>query len=155
MESGVFWAILVAVVMVGGTFWVLIATGRSDETVVESQPSIPRPVPDAASMHSPAPAQSTQAARQSAGSGEGMRFFGGALLFVGVVAMVIAWMMSTSVEVPLSYEIGGYATPSEVSNLGKMQTQMMVLHSGIGSFLAGSVIFAAGALLEAIAALRD
>lgn len=66
-----------------------------------------------------------------------MRSFGVLCIVCGILLVLIAFGMNTSVS---SYGVG------EVNNLGLLQQQMMVLQTGPGGFVAGSVLFAGAAI---------
>jgi len=68
-----------------------------------------------------------------------MRSFGMLLIVCGILLVLVAYGMNTSVS---SFGAG------EVNNLGLLQQQMMVLQTGLAMFVAGSVLLAGGAIHE-------
>ncbi|MFL6863171.1 MAG: hypothetical protein ACJ8DZ_09240, partial [Allosphingosinicella sp.] len=80
-----------------------------------------------------------------------MKAFGGTLLGLGVVLVIVALNLTTTVstEIPSSY-LSGINIPSTVMNIGLLQRQMMWLHIGLTSFIAGSVLLAAGILADVV-----
>jgi len=60
-----------------------------------------------------------------------MRTWGGLLITIGLLMTLVAFSLDTSVS---SFDGGA------VNNLGLMQRQMMVLHTGLAAFIAGTVL---------------
>ena len=69
-----------------------------------------------------------------------MRTAGGVRGVIGALISFVAFLLKTSVA---SY--GG-----DVNNLGLLQQQMMVLHVGLSVAIVGAILFAAGAIVEAL-----
>jgi hypothetical protein len=78
-----------------------------------------------------------------------MKGFGASLLAVGVVIVIIALSLNTTVhtEVPSSV-LSGLTLPSDVSNIGLLQRQMVWLHIGLTSFVSGAVLLAGGVVAD-------
>lgn len=74
--------------------------------------------------------------------------FGWLLFAVGAVTALASFAIKTTIgtRAPLS---GGYGitVASEISNMGLMQLQMIVLAAGLALLVAGAVLAAAGAIV--------
>lgn len=79
-----------------------------------------------------------------------MKGAGGGLLGIGAVLIVISLLIDPGVSVSSGYG-GGYGIPDRVVNLHKLQVQLMVFQGGVGSLIAGSILFAVGSLIERLA----
>lgn len=85
-----------------------------------------------------------------------MKGFGAALIIFGLILILCAVGMDTSVETQVPSSIlSTISVPQHVANLEKMQTQMMLLQSGLVAFLAGIVLAAGGAIRDAIERTRE
>ena len=73
-----------------------------------------------------------------------MRQAGILLMLAGAIGTFVAFLMPTTVETYSFSPLGG----SGVVNLGLLQNQMLVLHVGIGAFIAGAVLTGCGAIIE-------
>jgi hypothetical protein len=70
-----------------------------------------------------------------------IRNIGGLLMAVGVLVSLVAFTMDTTVYSSGTF-IGGQMIGGGSSyNLGLLQQQMMVLHTGLASFIAGAFLF--------------
>jgi uncharacterized membrane protein YedE/YeeE len=85
-----------------------------------------------------------------------MKGFGAVLITLGLVLILWATLMDTTVqtEVPSTILSGG-SLSDRVSNLQKMQAQMMLFHGGLGAFLAGIILAVGGMLEDAIGQARQ
>jgi hypothetical protein len=80
-----------------------------------------------------------------------MRIAGSVLMILSVIAIGIAFIMDTSVStygVSSGLGLSGLNLPSQVSNLGLLQKQMMVLQTGLAGFVAGAVLYGMGEIAE-------
>jgi hypothetical protein len=69
-----------------------------------------------------------------------MRAFGTVLMAIGALAALGAFTLDTAVA-----SLGGpYGLPERTQNLGLLQFQMMVLQTGLASFIAGAVLVGSG-----------
>lgn len=81
-----------------------------------------------------------------------MKGYGAALIALGVLVVIIALNLDITVrtEVSASSILSGVSVPSEVSNIGLLQRQMIWLQIGFSSCIIGAVFVAAGAVADAI-----
>lgn len=70
-----------------------------------------------------------------------MRNAGGILMAIGAAVVVFAFTMDTTVYSSGTYIGGSYVGGGSTHNLGLMQQQMMILHTGLAAFLAGAFLF--------------
>ena len=75
-------------------------------------------------------------------AGSPLRMFGILLLVLSVVSFLFGWKIDTAVE-----PVFGQA----VNNLGLLQKQALIIQSSIGGFIAGAVLYAAGAIVQQVA----
>jgi hypothetical protein len=76
-----------------------------------------------------------------------MRVIGWTLIVGGVVLILWSFAYETSVHTDMKYVPGlGIQEANDILNLGLLQKQMMLLHSGIGAFLAGAIAACIGDL---------
>jgi hypothetical protein len=80
-----------------------------------------------------------------------MKAAGGSLLVLGIILLLVALGMETSVStyVP-STSIYSPSIPESVNNIGLLQKQMMTFQAGLAAILAGATFLAAGFVVEAI-----
>jgi len=78
-----------------------------------------------------------------------VKIWGIILLLAGVGLALISYILPVSV----STSSDPYLSTGSVINIGKLQTQMLVFHSGVALFLAGAIFTAAGELAERIGAM--
>jgi hypothetical protein len=86
-------------------------------------------------------------------AGNGIAMFNiGALLFIaGIITVCWAFIMPTTVPTELTYSAtSGYS--HSVHNSGLMQSQLMVLLSGLALFIVGAMI---AAIASAVTAIRS
>lgn len=74
----------------------------------------------------------------------GLSILGWLIFLSGIAVAVISFCMPTTVK---SYDVPDYLSASEISNIGMLQQQMMVLHVGIGMTVIGAVFIGTGAVL--------
>ena len=77
-----------------------------------------------------------------------MRQFGTALMFAGVLTVIAAFNAETTVSSSGSFIGGTFVGGSTTYNLGLLQHQMMLLHTGLASFVAGAFLFGAGGSVQ-------
>lgn len=73
-----------------------------------------------------------------------MKGFGILLMIVGAASAFFSFAADVSVD--STYGSG------DVLNIGLLQNQMMIFQLGLGGFISGCILFAAGAVLEAVQA---
>ena len=73
-----------------------------------------------------------------------MRNAGALLMVIGGVLVFFAFTMDTSVYSSGTYIGGSYVGGGSTHNLGLLQQQMMVLHTGLAAFIAGAIMYAIG-----------
>ena len=69
-----------------------------------------------------------------------MRNAGAILMAIGAAVALFAFTMDTTVYSSGTYIGGSYVGGGSTHNLGLMQKQMMVLHTGLAAFLAGTFL---------------
>jgi hypothetical protein len=80
-----------------------------------------------------------------------MRGLGWTLIALGLVLALWSFALTTTVHTDATYLAGlGYQDAKDTYNLGLLQQQMMVLHSGIGLFIAGTIAACVGGLKSAM-----
>jgi hypothetical protein len=75
-----------------------------------------------------------------------MRTLGGLLIPLGLLVILAAFNMDTTTYSSGTYIGGSYVGGGSTHNLGLLQKQMMVLHTGLAAFIAGAVLLGAGAV---------
>lgn len=83
--------------------------------------------------------------------GEGMRFIGLAFAVIGFIAFLSGFESQTTVA---TTSILSGSTES-VYNLGALQQQMIIVHTGLSMFVAGTLLYGIGVLVQQIARLRE
>ena len=80
-----------------------------------------------------------------------MKVFGWVMSVIGILMISGSWLMTTSVHHDASYSsLGGSQEASEILNIGLLQNQVMVLHTGSAFFLAGVVGLCFAALRDSM-----
>lgn len=77
-----------------------------------------------------------------------MRTAGGLLMALGVLVVLFAFAMDTTVYSSGTLIGGTYVGGGSTHNLGLLQQQMMVLHTGLAGFLAGAFLTGGAAANE-------
>jgi hypothetical protein len=78
-----------------------------------------------------------------------MKGIGYALAIFGVLACVVALLMTTSVETPASYSGLVYTGSSSVINIGLLQNQQLAFSAGLAMFVAGCIVASLGHVVDA------
>lgn len=81
--------------------------------------------------------------------GQEMRESGKLLMILGAGLALFAFSMDTAVSSAGTFIAGQYVGGGETYNLGLLQQQMMVLHSGLAAFVAGAFLYGAVGPVEA------
>ena len=85
-----------------------------------------------------------------------MKILGAVLITVGLVLILWAILMDTTVQTQVPAALLSDTSLSDrVSNLQKMQAQMMLFHGGLGAFLAGIILLVGGMLEDTIGRARQ
>lgn len=84
-----------------------------------------------------------------------MRNNGIALLLLGVVMILVAFTKETSVYNSPTFIGGEMIGGGSTHNLGLLQSQMMILHTGLAAFLAGVFLIASTPPVVAPVATRE
>lgn len=80
-----------------------------------------------------------------------MKNVGGSLLALGIVLLLVALGMETSVSTYMPpTSIYAPSLPSSVNNIGLLQKQMMAFQAGLAAILSGTIFLAAGFLVDAV-----
>ncbi len=83
-----------------------------------------------------------------------MRIAGVWLIGLGLLALIAAFILPTSVNTPGSSYLEAIGQSGSVINIGLLQRQALVFHAGLTSILAGVVLIAAGGIIDAGARFR-
>jgi hypothetical protein len=75
-------------------------------------------------------------------------------MIIGVLAALFAFTTDTTVTSTGTFIGGSYVGGGSTYNLGLLQFQMMVLHTGLAGFVAGAVLYGTGELADANAESR-
>lgn len=78
-----------------------------------------------------------------------MRNAGALLMIIGALLALMAYIMETSVHSSGTFIGGELVGGGSTHNLGLLQQQMMVLHTGLAAFVAGAFFFGSGGTGEA------
>lgn len=78
-----------------------------------------------------------------------MKAAGGLLIGLGALLVLFAFDMDTTVFSAGTLIGGEYVGGGSSHNLGLLQQQMMALHTGLATFIAGAVLYGFGATVEA------
>lgn len=73
-----------------------------------------------------------------------MKSAGGLLMALGVILVAVAFGMDTTVYSPSSSIGTEYIPGSRTHNLGLLQSQMMLLQTGLAAFISGTFLCASG-----------
>lgn len=70
-----------------------------------------------------------------------MKTVGSLLILAGIVLVVFAFQMDTTVTSTGTYIAGSYVGGGSTYNLGLLQQQMMVFQAGLAAFIGGTVLY--------------
>lgn len=83
--------------------------------------------------------------------GAALKGSGGAAAIGGIIGALVALKMNTSVHSAGDYRYGTYVPASDTINIGLLQDQHLAFLAAGFVFMAGIVLFSAGAIIEAMA----